>query len=116
MIQKKTPKTEKIYRVKAQAEISWKPDRMPDGFITINNAGFIMGGDKPFVRDQNLFDYVTSKGAVEDLKKAMSKATEKIPSGIEISFRLHESKIKCFCMIYKSGTLYLIGGWRISEK
>jgi hypothetical protein len=88
---------------------------MPDGFVIINFDGFVMGGDKPFIRNQNLFDYVTSKDA-NDLKKAVSKATEKIPSYIDISFRLHEIKIKCFCMIYKSGNLYLIGGWRISEK
>lgn len=89
---------------------------MPDGFIVINNNGFIMGGDKPFKRDQNLFDYVTSKSAADDLNKAISKSTEKIPAGVEISFTLREIKIKCFCLIYKSGSLHLIGGWRISEK
>lgn len=104
-----------MYRAESQPEISRKPARIPDGFVAINNDGFIMGGDKPFKRNQNLFDYVTSKCAANSLKKAMSKATEKIPSDIEISFKLQQVKIRCFCLIYKSDDRFLIGGWRLPK-
>lgn len=89
---------------------------MPDGFVIINKDGFVIGWDKiRFKKEQNLFDFVTSKCGIKALKKAMEKATEKIPSDIEISFRLRQGRINSFCRIFKSDDRFLIGGWRLPE-
>ena len=89
---------------------------MPDGFVVINKDGFVIGWDKiRFKREQNIFDFVTSNCGIRMLKDAMDKATEEIPSDIEISFRMPHGKINSFCRIYKSSHLYLIGGWRLPE-
>ncbi|MCD4678053.1 MAG: hypothetical protein K8S18_18975 [Desulfobacula sp.] len=89
---------------------------MPDRFVTINKDGFIIGGKNiPFTRDQNLFNYVTSRCGITVLKRAMKKASETIPQDVEINFRHLDKRGRYFCRIYKYNGQYLIGGWKLPQ-